>query len=103
VGPGRHEDRVEKVVVSIERRLPGVEIERDAVLAGLQRLLRDDDMAVDLPDGRLDAVGLDASQDPGAIGLVVEDDRRGGRQRETDERAPATGCDRTAGIVNAKS
>jgi hypothetical protein len=47
VGPGWDEDRVEEVIAPVERRIAGVEIERDGVYPGAQRGGREEDVPVD--------------------------------------------------------
>ena len=72
----RHEDRVEEIVVAVERGVAGVEVERQAVLAGKQRFRRHDDVTVDLTDGDRLAAAADRAKQPGAIGREVERQRR---------------------------
>ncbi len=93
----RYEDRVEEIVAAVERSVARVEVERHAVVAGPQGNYRDDDVPVHLPYLDLRIVHLDAAEQPGAIGLKVDD--QGGRrvaQGEGDDRSPderlLTGC-----------
>ena len=74
VGARGHEDRVEELVVAIERSIPGVELERQAVFPGAERAGGDDDVAVHLPRGGGDAVGRDRL-------AAIPRDREGSRGR----------------------
>jgi hypothetical protein len=59
VGAGRHEEGIQKIRVSVERRVAGRELNRDLVGARLEHGGRDDDVPVDPGNGRRAAVGGD--------------------------------------------
>ncbi len=72
----RHEDRVEKIVVAIERRVAGVEFDRHRVLGRAERRLGYDQMPVHLTHLGLRPVDLDLLQETRTIRREVEDERR---------------------------
>ena len=73
MGARRDEERVEEIVVAVERRITGVEVDGHAVVAQPQRRRRHDEMAVDLAHRDSLSVDLDA---PDASLLIREPDRQ---------------------------
>ena len=101
VRPRRHEDRVEKVVVAVERRVARLEVERQDVSALVQGAGRHDEVLVDFLDRDQAAVGSGRVKGARAVWVEVERQRRGCvGEREASRARPVIDWWRSAGTTN---